>query len=405
VATETVTVISSFTATSGTWTGIPAPTYAYQWLRCTAAGAAANTLPAGCTTIAGATEATYATDILDYQKYLRVQVTATNELGSATRYSAATANALALPANTVAPAVTGTTSVYANLTSSSGTWTGYPARTYAYQWLRCTAAGTAASTLPAGCTTIAGATQATYPIDTPDYQKFLRVQVTATNTLGSVTRYTAATAKIAGRITVNTVAPTITGTTTINATLTGARGTWTGAPVPTYTYQWLRCTRAGAASDALPSGCSTISGATRTTYKLTTTDYGKYLRLKVVGTNSLGSDTKYSAATAKIAGTDPVNTVAPRVTGTPRVGSTVTGTEGTWTGFPDPTSRYQWFRCTSAGSASVAQPSGCTAISGATRSTYKLVAADKTAGFLRVRVTGSSAEGSAVRFSGAVTVQ
>jgi hypothetical protein len=401
--TGTASVFSTLTASNGTWTGIPAPTYAYQWLRCTAAGAAANTLPSGCTTIAGATQATYATDTPDDQKFLRVQVTTTNTLGSATRFSAATAKIAAF--NTVAPAVTGTASVFSTLTASSGTWTGSPLPTYTYQWLRCTAAGTAASTLPAGCTTIAGATQATYPIDTLDYQKFLRVRVTGTNTLGSATRYTAATAKIAGRITVNTVAPTITGTTTINATLTGARGTWTGAPVPTYTYQWLRCTRAGSASDALPSGCSTISGATRTTYKLTTTDYGKYLRLRIVGTNALGADTKYSAATAKIAGTDPVNTVAPRITGTPRVGSTVTGTEGTWTGFPDPTSRYQWFRCTSAGSASVAQPSGCTAISGATRSTYKLVAADKTSGYLRVRVTGSSAEGSAVRFSAAVKVQ
>jgi len=404
VATETVTVISSLTATSGTWTGYPAPTYAYQWLRCTAAGAAASTMPSGCTTITGATEATYATDILDYQKYLRVQVTATNELGSATMYSAATANSLARPVNTVAPAVSGTASVYSTLTSSRGTWTGYPAPTIAYQWLRCTAAGAATSTLPSGCATISGATQATYPIDIPDYQKFLRVQVTATNDLGSATTYTAATAKIAGRIAVNTGAPIISGTTTINATLTSATGTWTGAPVPTYTYQWLRCTRAGAASDALPAGCTVISGATRITYKLTTTDYGTYLRLKVVGTNVLGADTKYSAATAKIAGINPVNTVAPRITGTPRVGSAASSTPGTWKGFPTPTISYQWFRCTTAGSASTAQPGGCTAISRATGSTYTLVDADKTAGYLRLRVTGSSTQGRAVRFSAAVKV-
>lgn len=403
VVTGTASVYSTLTASTGTWTGFPAPTLSYQWLRCSAAGAAANTLPTGCTTISGATQATYATDAADDQQYLRVRVTATNDLGSATTYSATTAKIAAF--NTVAPVVTGTASAYSTLTASSGTWAGDPAPTYTYQWLRCTAAGAAANTLPAGCTTISGATQATYVIAAADYQKYLRVQVTATNDLGSASKYTAASAKIAGRITVNTVAPIITGTTAVNATLTGAKGTWTGAPVPTHTYQWLRCTRAGSASDALPSGCTTISGATRTTYKLTTTDYGKYLRLKVVGTNSLGSDTKYSAATAKIAGIDPVNTVAPRITGTASVGSTVTGTEGTWTGFPDPTSTYQWFRCTSAGSASTAQPSGCTAISGATRSTYKLVTADKTAGYLRVRVTGTSAEGRAVRFSAAVKVQ
>jgi hypothetical protein len=310
-----------------------------------------------------------------------------------------------VPANTVAPTVSGTAKVDATLTAATGTWSGAPTPTYTYQWFRCTGTGAASDTLPAGCTTISGATRATYAIDDPDYQKYLRVRVTGTNGAGNDVSYSAATAKVAASITENRSAPTISGSTTINATLTGNKGSWAGYPAPTYTYQWLRCTRAGSASDGLPSGCTTISGATRTTYKLTTTDYGKYLRLKVVGTNSLGSDTKYSAATAKIAGIDPVNTVAPRITGTASVGSTVTGTEGTWTGFPDPTSTYQWFRCTSAGSASTAQPSNCTAISGATRSTYKLVAADKTSGYLRVRVTGTSAEGRAVRFSAAVKVQ
>ena len=403
VVTGTESVYSTLTASSGTWAGDPTPTYAYQWFRCSAAGAAANTLPTGCTTISGATQATYATDAADDQQYLRVQVTATNDLGSATTYSATTTKIAAF--NTVAPVVTGTAKVDATLTATTGTWSGSPTPTYAYQWFRCTGTGAASDTLPAGCTSISGATQATYAIDDPDYQKYLRVQVTATNDLGSASKYTAATAKVAASATENRSAPTISGSTTINATLTGNKGSWAGYPAPTYTYQWLRCTRAGSASDALPSGCTAISGATRTTYKLTTTDYGKYLRLKVVGTNSLGSDTKYSAATAKIAGLDPVNTVAPRITGTASVGSTVTGTEGTWTGFPDPTSTYRWFRCTSAGSASTAQPSGCTAISGATRSTYKLVAADKTAGYLRVRVTGTSAEGRAVRFSAAVKVQ
>jgi hypothetical protein len=158
-------------------------------------------------------------------------------------------------------------------------------------------------------------------------------------------------------------------------------------------------------SDSLPSGCATITGATSTTYKVVGLDYGKYLRLKVVGTNSLGADTKYSAATAKIAGIDPVNTVAPSISGTPKVGSTVTGARGTWTGVPTPTLSYQWFRCKSAGSSSATTPTGCTLISAATSSTYRLVAADKTAGYLRLRVTGTSAEGSAVRFSAAVKVQ
>ena len=402
---NTIAVGNTITANPGTWDGPATPTLAYQWYACTAAiTLETQAVPATCSEISSATQSTFTVTAAQVDKFIAVGVTASSVGATPATWLSSTA-AKAPAVNTFAPVVTGTESVYSTLTASSGTWAGDPTPTYAYQWFRCTGTGAASDTLPAGCTSISGATQATYAIDDPDYQKYLRVQVTATNDLGSASKYTAATAKVAASATENRSAPTISGSTTINATLTGNKGSWAGYPAPTYTYQWLRCTRAGSASDALPSGCTTISGATRTTYKLTTTDYGKYLRLKVVGTNSLGSDTKYSAATAKIAGLDPVNTVAPRITGTASVGSTVTGTEGTWTGFPDPTSTYQWFRCTSAGSASTAQPSGCTAISGATRSTYKLVAADKTAGYLRVRVTGTSAEGRAVRFSAAVKVQ
>lgn len=309
------------------------------------------------------------------------------------------------PVNTAAPTITGTAKVDASLTVAKGTWSGLPAPTYGYQWYRCTGTGTASDTVPSGCSAIGGATSATYKIDDPDYGKYLRVRVIGTNAYGSDTKFSATTAKVAASIATNTSSPTISGTTTVNSTLAGSKGIWTGYPAPTFTYQWLRCSASGVAADALPSGCTAISGATSTTYKVDDVDYGKYLRLKVVGTNSLGADMKYSAATSKIAGLDPVNTGAPTISGTPKVGTTVTGAKGTWTGLPTPTISYQWFRCTAAGSASATQPTGCTLISAATSSTYKLVTADKTAGYLRVRVTGTSAEGSAVRFSAAVKVQ
>lgn len=41
-------------------------------------------------------------------------------------------------------------------------------------------------------------------------------------------------------------------------------------------------------------------------------------------------------------GAAPANTVAPTVTGTARVGFTLTGTLGTWTGAPTPTLTRQW---------------------------------------------------------------
>ncbi len=62
-------------------------------------------------------------------------------------------------------------------------------------------------------------------------------------------------------------------------------------------------------------------------------------------------------------GAPPLNTVAPAVTGTASFGSTLTTTNGTWTGLAPITFTYQWQRVT-------------TDIGGATSSTYTLVAAD-----------------------------
>jgi hypothetical protein len=400
------TIPTTVSATTGTWTGVPAPTYAYAWYRCTSSGSASGAMPAGCAAIDLATSASYDVVDADVGAYLRVRVTATNVGDSTAHFSAATAMiSRDVAANTSAPTITGTAKVDATLTAAKGTWSGTPAPTYGYQWYRCSGTGTAADTVPSGCTAIGGATNGTYMVDDLDYAKYLRVRVIGTNTYGSDTKFSATTAKVAASIATNTSAPTISGTASVNGTLSGGRGSWSGYPAPTYTYQWLRCSTSGAAADALQSGCSTITGARSSTYKVTGLDYGKYLRLKVVGTNSLGVDTKYSAATTKIAGLDPANTVAPSISGTPKVGSTVTGVRGTWTGVPTPTLSYQWFRCRSAGSTSSATPTGCTLISAATSSTYRLVAADKTAGYLRLRVTGTSAEGSAVRFSAAVKVQ
>jgi hypothetical protein len=77
----------------------------------------------------------------------------------------------------------------------------------------------------------------------------------------------------------------------------------------------------------------------------------------------------------------PVNTVAPAVTGSATFGSTLTTTDGTWTGVPTPSFTYQWQRVT-------------TNISGATSSTYVLVQAD-IGNTIRCVVTATNTAGSA----------
>ena len=76
--------LAALTASPGTWSGSPTPTYAYQWRRCDAAGGS-------CVDVAGATAATYALRDLDVGRTMRVRVTATSSAGTARADSAATA--------------------------------------------------------------------------------------------------------------------------------------------------------------------------------------------------------------------------------------------------------------------------------------------------------------------------
>jgi hypothetical protein len=98
-----------------------------------------------------------------------------------------------------------------------------------------------------------------------------------------------------------TVKPTAYGTATVGRTLT-ARGTWAGYPTPTLRYQWYVCTKAvTVARTTVPSTCKRISGATRSTYKLTSAQRGKYVAVLVTGTSLRTTATTWlSKTTAKV---------------------------------------------------------------------------------------------------------
>jgi hypothetical protein len=168
----TPTAGQTLSASGGTWTNGPV-SLAYQWQRCDMSGA-------NCVAIAGAAAATYVLLDDDVGATVRVQVTATGPVGSATAVTTPTGVVAALagpPVNVVLPTISGTATQGQALTATTGTWVGRPT-TFTYQWQRCDAGG-------ASCVAIDGTTQASYTVAAADAGATLRVTVAATNASGS----------------------------------------------------------------------------------------------------------------------------------------------------------------------------------------------------------------------------
>ena len=93
------------------------------------------------------------------------------------------------PINSAVPTVPASTSAPTAAGGAAGTWAG--ANSFAYQWLRCSGAGTATSSIPQDCQVITGATALSYVPTLDDLGSHLRLAVTATNSAGSTTAISA----------------------------------------------------------------------------------------------------------------------------------------------------------------------------------------------------------------------
>jgi hypothetical protein len=192
----------------------------------------------------------------------------------------------------------------------------------------------------------------------------------------------------------NTAYPQITGSPVAGQTLSTTTGTWAPPGAMTYSYQWERCV------DVACGTWANISGATGATYTLQAADVGKKVFVAVKASNGWGPATGWAFAypvgpvTTTVA--KPVNVTAPVLTGTPEVGSTVSVTNGTWTGSPT-SYAYEWWRCIPSGGG------GCvpSKIDGAVSNTYVLTAVELT-GTVYVKVTATNGGGSASAVSNAV---
>jgi hypothetical protein len=230
------------------------------------------------------------------------------------------------------------------LTANPGTWT--TGTSFAYQWL-------------AGGLAVSGATGSTLALGPGQAGKAIAVLVTGSKSGYVTSSKTSEATKAVAKGSLVGVIPTITGTARVGSTLTANPGSWSPAPV-TLSYQWYR------------SGV-VITGATLSTYKLTSADLGKTSTVRTAA-RKVGYYVTYktSAATTSVA-TNVLTVPRPVIPAAAAVGQTLTVKVGAW--IPTVYLRtYQWKR-------------NGVSIPGATASSYKVVAADLGSG-LSIAVTG-----------------
>lgn len=217
--------------------------------------------------------------------------------------------------NNVRPTISGTVKVGGALTAWGGDWTP-KGNTYVYRWR-------------ADGVNITGAVGKTFTPTSAQLGKALSVSVTATRPGYPTARAYSVSKTVAPGTLKATTVPTITGTARVDSTLTASTGTWspTGA---TYTYQWML--------DGTP-----VPGATGPTFTPGPADVTRRVTVAVKASKTgYASVTSTSVPTAEIAPGLLTATTKPTISGTPKVGSTLTATSGTWSK-PGLTYAYQWF--------------------------------------------------------------
>jgi alpha-tubulin suppressor-like RCC1 family protein len=195
--------------------------------------------------------------------------------------------------------ITGFTAVGNTLTAVnssyelSGAWQGVPTPVMTVRWYSCDAPGSSANSLPSGCTEISGETTKTLTIGSGDAGNYFRAAFTATNTFGTAVKYSSAVGPVGTPPTLTTAAtlnsaksPVINSTTSISGNAATFGGTTQAITVST---QWYRCNSADSSgATSVPAGCLAIPNATATTYSLSATDIGGYLRMASIGTSPAG---------------------------------------------------------------------------------------------------------------------
>ena len=296
---------NTLTTTHGAWSNTPA-SYTYRWLVSDdgATGWSAATGVMGTTT-------SYTIPDGYGGKYLRARVIAHN--GSTWSDAAYSASVWVPgpPVSTVVPAVAGTPMVGETLTATHGTWSNAPETDagYAYEWQ--VSADRQVWTAALG----EGGDTAEYDVDLTDDNKYLRVKVSATNEVGTEVAFSDATSLVDILAPTSSDVPQITGTVEIGSSLTASTGTWDFAT--DYAYVW-ESSADGSTWETAPG-----TGATTSSYTIAAADAGRYLRVRVTGSNRIDSLVLESDASVRVP--SPASPVVPPVVTPPPVFSPAPG--------------------------------------------------------------------------------
>jgi hypothetical protein len=276
-----------------------------------------------------------------------------------------------------ATTITGTAQQGQTLTADPG----LPLSGVTFQWEDCDASG-------ANCVPIPGATSQTYTLTAGDVGKTIVAEVWG-GPPGPVASDPTSVVLSAGPV--NTSPPAVS---VFAVPFTATPGTWTGDPT-SYAYQWMVCDPS--ATNFIDPGpitpgwlnpaCTAIAGATATTYTATPAQAGSGFAVEVWATNALGTNGPVQSPVERDfpeVGVPPTYTptlptpapptfsstsALPSINGATTVGTELTASTGSWTAAAglSITYGYQWERCNS---------STCSAIAGATGSTYTPTSAD-----------------------------
>lgn len=226
-------------------------------------------------------------------------------------------------------------------------------------------------------TPISGATAISYTIRNSDIGKYIGFTVIPVASSGTLTGSHVASPVFAGPVSTNTppVAINVTqsGRAKVNYTLTG-NYTYTDVdndPEGTSIYKWYRSDNSDGSSPTL------ISGATGSTYALTSSDFGKYIGFEVTPVSTIGtpgSAVKVPVFSGPVILNSPPVANNLRMIGLPKVGTMFLGLFDYYDEDGDAEadfSNYKWYRSDSPDGASP------TVVSGKVLNTYNITSSDE----------------------------